>query len=308
MIAFLHAFLLSLAFLAVGVTIQVIAAMVPPRGEGGLARRFAAVGLGSTSLVLPFVLPAPSVLRALVAQALSIAMFRLIEIARTPARFPPRERALRIVLFPYEFTFLERIPRRWPVRDMALSTLLLVVGTVGLVLSGSLGPVVAPYDPAGWPRWLGATVAAYVMMEGMTWQWTGILPAFGFKHRKYQRHPILSRTIAEFWGVRWSTVVHRWLRSNAYEPLARRRFPRAGVVLAFTASALLHAYMVWPAAGIVPALWMLAFFLAHGFFLIVEARLGVRRWPPIGGRAFTLGVFLVTVPLFMEPILRTLGV
>jgi hypothetical protein len=307
-VPFLHALVLALASLAAGTAIQVMAAMVPPRSDGGLWRRFAAVALGASSLVIPFMLPAPSFLRALVAQALSVEMFRLIEIARTPARFPLRERALRIVLFPYEFTFLERIPRRWPVRDMALSTLLLVCGTAALVLSGRLGPAVPPYAAAGWPRWLGATVAAYVMMEGMTWQWTAVLPAFGLRHRKYQRHPILSRTLAEFWGVRWSSVIHRWLRSNVYEPLARRRHPRAGVVAAFAASALLHAYMVWPAAGAVPALWMLAFFLAHGFFMLIEARLRVRRWPPPAGRAFTICVFVITGPLFMEPILRSLGV
>jgi hypothetical protein len=107
--------------------------------------------------------------------------------------------------------------------------------------------------------------------------------------------------------VRWSSVVHKWLRSNVYEPFSRRGAPRAGIVTAFLVSAILHAYIVWPAAGIVPALWMLAFFLAHGAGMVIEAKLRVRRWGKVFGRVFVIAFFLVTVPLFMESILRAIG-
>ena len=45
-------------------------------------------------------------------------------------------------------------------------------------------------------RTTGATVGGYIMMEGATWQWVAVLRAFGWHHRPYQRHPILSRTLA----------------------------------------------------------------------------------------------------------------
>jgi hypothetical protein len=92
-----------------------------------------------------------------------------------------------------------------------------------------------------------------------------------------------------------------------YQPLARRGAPRLGVVAAFGMSAALHAFIVWPAAGVVPALWMLAFFFVHGVVMIVEAKLRVRRWPSLAGRAFVVAVFVATVPLFMEPMLRAMG-
>jgi hypothetical protein len=300
----------ALGGLAAGTVLHLVAAMLPPLRAGSwrlLGARALAVALSGAALAIPFGLDGSPLARALLAQALIVEIWRLIEILRTPERFARRERALRIVLLPYEYTFLERGARRWPLGAVAASTLLFGVAAVGLFGASLLAAPATPYAPAGWPRWLGATVAGYVVMVGMTWQWVAILPAFGFRHRPYQRHPILSRTLAEFWGVRWSSVINRWLRVNVYEPLARRRLPRGGVMAAFAASALLHAYIVLPAAGLVPALWMLAFFLVHGAGMIVEAALGVRRWRPLAGRAFVALFFALTVPLFMEPILRAIG-
>jgi hypothetical protein len=107
--------------------------------------------------------------------------------------------------------------------------------------------------------------------------------------------------------VRWSSVVHKWLHSNVYAPLARRGAPRAGVLGAFVVSASLHAYFVWPSAGPVPALWMLGFFFAHGVGTVVESKLRVRRWRPVAARVFVVTFFVGTIPLFMEPVLRACG-
>jgi hypothetical protein len=302
------AVLSMLAVFAAGTAMNVVAVMLPPkRDAGGAVARAAAVALTALPLALPFRLEGPPFFRALVAQILIVESWRVVEILRTPARYGRRERAARILLIPYEYTFLERVPRRIPARELLVSTVLLALGGGALVLASTLAAPVAPYALAGWPRWLAATVAGYLVMEGMTLQWVSLLPPFGWRHRPYQRHPILSRTLAEFWGVRWSSVVHKWLRSNVYEPCARRRAPRAGIVAAFLVSAILHGYLVWPAAGVVPALWMLSFFLAHGVGMVIEAKLAVRRWRPPLARAFVILFFVATVPLFMEPILRALG-
>jgi hypothetical protein len=300
--------------LAAGTSLNLFAVLLPSTrdlGRGAHVRAttasVSALALTTVALAVPFFLHGPLLAKSLVAQALVVETWRLLEILRTPHRFSRRERAARILLLPYEFTFLERTPRRWPLAELALSSAILGCGVAALVFCSRLSPPVTPYTPRGWPRWLGAAASGYVVMEGATGQWVAFLPAFGWRHRPYQRHPILSRTLAEFWGARWSSVVHRWLRTNVYEPLARVGAPRLGVVAAFGASALLHAYMVCPAAGIVPALWMLAFFLAHGVFMVVEARLSVRRWRPVAGRAFVVAVFVATVPMFMEPVLRAVG-
>src|SRR5206468_9155475 len=37
-----------------------------------------------------------------------------------------------------------------------------------------------------------------------------------------QRNPIVSRSLAEFWGQRWNRVVGGWLREFMFEPFARK--------------------------------------------------------------------------------------
>ncbi len=298
-----------LAVFTIGTALNVLAAVLPSTREdhAGWPARAVAVALSTSVLLLPFVLEGPPFFTALVAQVLIVETWRVVEVVRTPSRYPRRERIARVVLLPYEFSFLERTERRWPLRDFAASTALFAVGVAALVIASSLSPPVPPYAPRGWPRWLGASAAGYLIMEGATRQWVLALLPCGWRHRPYQRHPILSRTLAEFWGVRWSSVVHEWLRSNVYEPLSRRGAPRAGVVAAFFVSALLHAYFVWPAAGPLPALWMLGFFVAHGGGMLLEAKLAIRRWGRLQSRLFVIALFVATVPLFMEPILRAVG-
>jgi len=115
---------------------------------------------------------------------------------------------------------------------------------------------------------------------------------------------VLSRTLAEFWGLRWNRVIGRLLRRNCFEPLARRGAPMLGVLLAFAVSGLLHFYLVLPAAGLVPAIWIGSFFAVHGILCLVETRLAVRRWPAVAGHAFVVAAFVATIPLFSEPLLR----
>src|SRR5262249_40355968 len=115
------------------------------------------------------------------------------------------------------------------------------------------------------------------------------------------------RTVTEFWGVRWNSIISTGLRRNFFKPFARRRQAWLGALLAFGASGLGHFYMTLPAAGLMPALWVAAFFLAHGVIAIVEARLGVARWSNGAARAFTACAFVVTLPLMGEGLMRGLG-
>jgi hypothetical protein len=102
-------------------------------------------------------------------------------------------------------------------------------------------------------------------------------------------------------------VVSYWLRRNVFDPVARVGEPRLAIFLSFVVSALLHSFMVLPAAGVIPALWIGTFFLLHGVLATVEPSLGVKRWPSVLGHAFVVAGFLATIPLFSEPLLRSLG-
>jgi hypothetical protein len=70
---------------------------------------------------------------------------------------------------------------------------------------------------------------------------------------------------------------------------------------------VLHFVPIWIAYDWQHAVAMGAFFLLHGGIVIVESKLGVARWPRIAGRAWTLGLFAITLPLFVEPMLGSLG-
>jgi hypothetical protein len=50
-----------------------------------------------------------------------------------------------------------------------------------------------------------------------------------------------------------------------------------------------------------------AFFVIHGVVVVIEAKLGAARWPRAIGHVWTLGVFAITAPLFVEPLLQSLG-
>ncbi len=257
-------------------------------------------------LALPFFEESPPVILFVHATILFVQAMRNVEIARFPERWGRGERLVRVALL-YETESMKTVPRSYPIGTIALGAVLAVVSVAALILGGRAAPPTTPYALAGWPRWLCAGVGGYFVLEGWGRFWTSTPRFFGWEHPPLQRAPILSRSLSEFWGVRWNFVISRLLERNAYRPLANRRHPKLGVLAAFALSAVLHMYSTLPAAGALAAVWMGAFFLVHGVLSLVEARLRVRRWRPIAARAFVLGVFVVTSPLFAEPALRSLG-
>lgn len=123
--------------------------------------------------------------------------------------------------------------------------------------------------------------------------------AFGVDVPTLQRNPIISRSLAEFWGQRWNRVMSGWLREFMFDPLARRRHPQLGLAAAFSASAAIHAWL-FLALGTSAALMVAAYFLLQGAALFVEARLDLRRVSPIIGRLWTIIVLLAPLPLLVD--------
>jgi len=123
---------------------------------------------------------------------------------------------------------------------------------------------------------------------------------------RQQLVPIASRSVQEFWGKRWNRAVGAWLRAHCFLPFARRGQVRTGLVAAFSASAVFHAYFTLVAVGWTMALAMTVFFLVQGAFVLVELRVGVARWRPALAHAWTIVGVLGCSPLFIEPILRIL--
>jgi hypothetical protein len=293
--------------LAGGIALDTAAGMLPaPVRASPALPRVAAIAVSSATLALPFLIDAPPVLRAVLAVLLAVGFGRVVEIARSPWRFQRPERVVRLATI-LETRLMRRVPRSAAGAAWLAAAAFTAAGLLVLVLAFRAGPPVEPYAAAGWPRWLLGAAGGYLLFEGLMRALVAVLPPFGWEHAAVQRMPIRSRSLAEFWGLRWNRVVGLWLQRNLFDPAARRGSPRLGILLAFAVSALLHFYLVVPAVGLVPALWMGLFFLAHGALAAVERALGVKEWPAALGHAWALACFLVTLPLFCEPMLRILG-
>jgi hypothetical protein len=274
--------------------------------DRGASRSFLAIAMSCSLLVVPFYTEAPSVFLGVHATILGLQLMRIVEIVQAPNRYSRAVRAAR-VFFLFETDLMKRVPRSSGLGMLALGILFACVSIGGFFLAGRVAPPTTPYALAGWPRWLITMTGGYFFLEGFGRIFVAPLYVIGWEHPLFQRAPIRSRTLAEFWGVRWNHIVARSLKTIGYDPLARRRAPRLGVLAAFGVSGLLHAYMSLAAVGLLAALWMGSFFLIHGLLSILEARLGVRRWGRLASRVFVFGVFLVTIPLFAEPFLRGFG-
>lgn len=156
-------------------------------------------------------------------------------------------------------------------------------------------------------RWSAGIVLVLAGFEALTAVFRIGTALLGYYAPRLSHYPLLARSIAEFWSARWNRVVGKVLRDRVFTPLAHRGAALA-VWATFLASAAFHAYLV----GIVllrwaPALAAAAFFLLQPLLLSLERVLRIRRRARLLRHAWTLGMLLLTAPLFIEPVLLMLG-
>lgn len=274
---------------------------------GSRARSGAAIALGALGLGLPFVAPDSPPLRAALSLYASWSFINVIELARDPV---PRSAGFRLlqVLVLHDLRLDAASSRRHgsELRPGLLLSSALAAGitALGLWAVASAGPPRAG-DAGTWLVRYGAGVlVTYAAVETVVRFLSFGYRALGLRPPRLHDHPILARSVAEFWGRRWNRIVGAWLRSVGYSPLAARGSPRLGIALTFVLSALLHLYFAWAAAGLGLALVMASFFVLQIPLVALERALGPRRWRPRWQRLWTLGVLGLLSPLFVEPFLH----
>ena len=91
-------------------------------------------------------------------------------------------------------------------------------------------------------------------------------------HIYRHRHPFLSASISEFWGIRWNPIVGKLLQDSFYKPARRRGLSRPlCMIICFAGSAALHAYPQYLSTySVTDALMMGSFFVFQGFFILIE--------------------------------------
>ena len=122
------------------------------------------------------------------------------------------------------------------------------------------------------------------------------------------RAPLLSRSLAEFWGRRWNLAFSEMTSAGIYRPVAALVGRSWGIAAAFLASGILHelAISVPARAGFgLP----LIYFALQGTAVLVEGALEARETPVNGrgwiGRVWTLTWLALPLPiLFHPPFLR----
>jgi hypothetical protein len=122
------------------------------------------------------------------------------------------------------------------------------------------------------------------------------------------RAPLLSKSLAEFWGRRWNLAFSEMTAIGVYRPLARLTGKPAALVVAFLFSGLLHelAISLPVRAGFgLPLLY----FAIHGVLMLTERALERAGRPiyrrPTLGRAWTTFWLVAPLPiLFHRPFLR----
>lgn len=151
-------------------------------------------------------------------------------------------------------------------------------------------------------RWSAGGLALFVCLQSAGALIGVISAASGVWAPPLNDAPYSSRSLSEFWSRRWNLSMNRIIRSRAFSPLARRS-PRLALWASFVLSAAVHAYAIGAALGAVAALSWALFFLVQPLALFAERGVGVRGWPPVAGRAWTLTVLIALCPLMVEPAL-----
>jgi len=286
-----------------------LAGLVAPYTRRSAARVVLAVALTFVAMAAPRVLGrADPIFVTVSAFALVASAFRVYAILIRPDSTPrARLASTSLLLFDARrIPNLPRVPRALRV-DWLVTGLFELAVAVFLFVCCDWLPPAALYSRASMLRTFVAGASAYFVVEGTARvvEMLGVL--FGYDIGTLHDAPIRARTVGEFWGRRWNRAVHGMLHDVAFRPVAKRFGATAGVMSAFVASAVLHFVPVIVAYDARWAIAMGAFFVAHGALVVAETKLHVARWPRALGHAWTLGWFAITLPLFVEPLLRSLG-
>ncbi len=281
------------------VELVVIAALASsPRG----ARLGFVIAL--VALAVPTLVVASPVGLALFALAFMWCVVRAADLAFDPAPADFAHRLLHLVA-----VLDTRLLVRGEVRVDRAALLRLVVAAA-LAWGALAALMAAPTDPA-WlhyaVRWTAGAVFTLAVLEAFAATLEFAAAALGWITPPLHDMPHLARSIAEFWGRRWNRIVSSVLHARAFAPLSRRSTTLA-IVAAFALSAAMHAYLIGIATGLGAALAWAAFFLLQPLGILAERRLGVRRWAPWAGHAWTITVIGLLSPLMVEPALRALRV
>ena len=105
-----------------------------------------------------------------------------------------------------------------------------------------------------------------------------------------------SKTLDEFWSVRWNQSIARQLRNLFFKPFAALGYFQAGQLLTFMGSSFLHIYPFYLMEGRLSSVYQ-----TFAFFIVQLGVIKVEKTLKIKSRLWVWSVFLATFGLFLEP-------
>jgi hypothetical protein len=279
--------------------------IVAPSG----GRRALALTLAALALVVPWFAPEGTVLRAGVALYLLWTFAKVVDMARDGEPRPALFRWIwMLVLHDLRRDGYARSGPHAELRPRLLlsASVNLCVALACLHVAVFEATAIDSWAARWFARQGAGILVCYFGVEGCLRTFEFFDRCFGLRPPPLHDHPILSRSLAEFWGRRWNRVVGHWLFATFYRPLALRQHPGLALAASFGASALVHLYFTAAAIGFGWSLIMASFFLLQIPLLWLEARLDQRRWPEALRRLWTVACLTLTSPLFVMPTLLTL--
>jgi hypothetical protein len=258
--------------------------------------------LGGLSVALPGFVWASPLARGLLACAMAAPFLAAAALVRVP---PIRGFRARLA---YLFTWGGTHPVKPCARTLDLGRLQALMISTAVLAAALAGLKAASTHQLGLPvRWLAGGIGLLAIAEMVTAAFPLVGAAFGFTVAPLMQSPYRSASISEFWTKRWNL----WASENLFRPYCFDPFARQGVAIAlsvaFFASAVGHALLVFLMLG----RWGIslscgAFFMVQPVIIFAERRMNVRRWPLLAARVWTLVILASVSPFFVEPAVQIL--
>ena len=295
-----HPVLITGLQLAITVAAGLLAGPSRPRRAGAMALAIVALGF-------PFVLPNEMViLRGILGFHGSVALLRVIDLVRDPGGLSAGRRVLAVITL-VDTRQMERTSERFAVSEWLPIGVFAGLSAAGWWTALQLAPRLDHPASSFGLRWLGALVGFYAVFDAFMRSSRAVYRLGGYRLPLLHDNPVLSKSVQEFWSRRWNRVISGWLHTHCMRPLAARRHPRAGVLAAFAASGVLHFWQTFVCLPLRYALMAGAYFVLQAIAMLIERRWGVRRWPAIPARAWTVAAVGAPSFLLIVPLLRYIG-
>lgn len=220
---------------------------------------------------------------------------KLLELSNEDIR---RESILSITCGIFQFIIVQTILYLIPIEWLALSSVSFPLG-FRFLRYGLLTIIL--YLSIGYPTNFGFGI--YSLLSNIPMN--PVFPSF----------PFVSTSIRDFWSYRWNNFVKSSLHLMSFviipkliDPIIPMSKSVKGLI-AFALSGLIHEYAIY----FMSSKWSgrnLLFFLLHGLLILFEIKIKLPAKPTtlhgkLIGWIWTIGIFLITSPLFFEPLIET---